>query len=302
MTKRAAKQPLGPSYVRRVVLIPDEVFANLPHGRLLAVFRVTGAGQYDRAERHHVRRPDTTVPYYVENILMYCTGGTGTVGFGDRTWPVHAGDMAFVPACTPHEYAASAREPWSLYWAHFRGESCGALFETLGVSARKPLLHVGTNPKIAGWFTEVLDTLDLGFSHSNLLYAASCFQKLLAYVFYLVKHEAPHERNTFDVRDVIGEMLGNLDEQFRVQDLAKRYGLSKFHFSRRFKERTGYAPIDYFIRLKMQKAAELLLGGPHSIRAIARRLGYEDPYYFSRAFKKMTGVSPAHYRAHRSAT
>jgi transcriptional regulator GlxA family with amidase domain len=51
----------------------------------------------------------------------------------------------------------------------------------------------------------------------------------------------------------------------------------------------------------MEQAAGLLEQSDDDIRAVARSVGYHDPYHFSHAFKAATGVSPSHYRArHRS--
>ncbi|MCB0166075.1 MAG: helix-turn-helix transcriptional regulator, partial [Anaerolineae bacterium] len=69
--------------------------------------------------------------------------------------------------------------------------------------------------------------------------------------------------------------------------------------ARVFKKKTGYAPIDYFIRLKIQKACELLETTDQQVSEIGHSLGYPDIYYFSRLFKKVVGLSPRQYRAER---
>ena len=56
------------------------------------------------------------------------------------------------------------------------------------------------------------------------------------------------------------------------------------------------SPVEYFNRLKMQRACELLRFSTKGVKEIGRELGFEDPYYVSHAFKKLTGVSPATFR------
>ena len=56
-------------------------------------------------------------------------------------------------------------------------------------------------------------------------------------------------------------------------------------------------PIEYFLRLKIQKATQLLSLTGLSIKEVAASIGISDPYYFSRLFKKMTGSSPSAYRS-----
>jgi AraC-like DNA-binding protein len=60
--------------------------------------------------------------------------------------------------------------------------------------------------------------------------------------------------------------------------------------------RIGYAPIDYFIWLRMPCACQLLNPTNMSVKAIATALGYEDPLYFSRLFRRVNKTSPLAYR------
>jgi AraC-like DNA-binding protein len=55
-------------------------------------------------------------------------------------------------------------------------------------------------------------------------------------------------------------------------------------------------PYQYYMQLKIKKAAELLEQKDASIKEVAYSLGFEDQYYFSRFFKKKTGVAPSAWR------
>ena len=52
----------------------------------------------------------------------------------------------------------------------------------------------------------------------------------------------------------------------------------------------------YFIRLRIEKAKELLSYNEHNISEIAYQLGYASVAHFSRQFKEKVGVSPTGYR------
>jgi hypothetical protein len=58
----------------------------------------------------------------------------------------------------------------------------------------------------------------------------------------------------------------------------------------------GCAPKTYFERLRLHKAAGLLLTTGNSVKAIAGKMGYRDALYFSRTFRRVHGVSPSEYR------
>ena len=94
----------------------------------------------------------------------------------------------------------------------------------------------------------------------------------------------------------ISFMLRHLDEPLQVATLAARVNISPSHFFALFKRQIGCAPIDYFIRLRMQHACRLLDETVMSVKEVAAALGYDDPFYFSRIFKSVNQVAPSEYR------
>lgn len=69
------------------------------------------------------------------------------------------------------------------------------------------------------------------------------------------------------------------------------------HFLRLFKEQTGRTPLEYFTRLRMEKAALSLLETDQAVQDIAFACGYDNSKYFSRLFRQYEGLSPKQYRA-----
>jgi transcriptional regulator GlxA family with amidase domain len=98
------------------------------------------------------------------------------------------------------------------------------------------------------------------------------------------------------IEESIAFMLRHLDEPIQVATLAARANISPSHFFALFKRRVGCAPIDYFIRLRMQRACRLLDETLLSVKEVAAALGYDDPFYFSRLFKSVNRVAPSDYR------
>jgi len=94
----------------------------------------------------------------------------------------------------------------------------------------------------------------------------------------------------------IAYMLRHLNEPLQVATLAAQVNISASHFFALFKRQTGCAPIDCFIRLRMQHACRLLDETELSVKEVAATLGYDDPFYFSRIFKSVNRVAPSEYR------
>ncbi|SFF31908.1 ABC-type Fe3+-hydroxamate transport system, substrate-binding protein [Paenibacillus algorifonticola] len=120
------------------------------------------------------------------------------------------------------------------------------------------------------------------------------FQKLI----YLLM-ESHASRTDVDPRHAVESTIEYLklhyDEAITIEDLAGIAQLSRRWYTTLFKEITGENPSDYLIRLRIDKAKELLTMSKESLYAIARKVGFEDEHYFSRRFKQKVGVSPRFY-------
>ena len=70
-----------------------------------------------------------------------------------------------------------------------------------------------------------------------------------------------------------------------------------FHFARQFKTATGHPPHDYLIRLRVDRAQELIRqrGREWTLAAIAHECGFADQSHMARHFKRVLGVSPGEF-------
>ena len=96
---------------------------------------------------------------------------------------------------------------------------------------------------------------------------------------------------------VIEYMSVRLAEPLTMDALAREAGISVHHFSRRFREQTGFTPYDYLVRLRMEAAATFLRTSDLTIGEIAHACGYARPAAFAAAFLRHRGCSPTAYRA-----
>ena len=92
----------------------------------------------------------------------------------------------------------------------------------------------------------------------------------------------------------------HFNERINVSRLAEKVNLSSSYFWALFKEKTGYPPLDFLIRLRMYRACQLLDSTDLTVKKIAETVGYKDSLYFSRLFKSVHGLAPTGYRAARS--
>ncbi|HEY1661788.1 MAG TPA: AraC family transcriptional regulator [Verrucomicrobiae bacterium] len=98
------------------------------------------------------------------------------------------------------------------------------------------------------------------------------------------------------IRRSIVYMVAHLDQPIQISALAAQANVSPSHYFALFKQQIGRPPIDYFIRLRMDHARELLNSTSSSVKEIAAIVGYHDQFYFSRVFKSVHRVAPTEYR------
>ena len=79
-------------------------------------------------------------------------------------------------------------------------------------------------------------------------------------------------------------------------DLARAAGLSASHFNRLFRRWTGRSPGEFVLHRRVEHARKLLGDVGLSIKEVAARSGFDDPYYFSKVFRRIDGLPPTHFR------
>jgi len=89
----------------------------------------------------------------------------------------------------------------------------------------------------------------------------------------------------------------NLGETHTLEDLASVANFSRFHFHRIFTAMTGETPFQFLTRLRVEKAAALLVNNRRmTIGEVAFQCGFSGLALFSRTFRQFFGVSPTAWR------
>lgn len=104
---------------------------------------------------------------------------------------------------------------------------------------------------------------------------------------------ASEKRSLYEIKDYID---CHFNRDIRLSIFAERYFLSKEYLSKLFREEFGFTIYEYVLKVRMEKAKELLSDPEVKVLTISAYLGYQDNNYFSRAFKTYYGVTPTEYR------
>ncbi|WP_248924569.1 helix-turn-helix domain-containing protein [Paenibacillus hamazuiensis] len=85
-------------------------------------------------------------------------------------------------------------------------------------------------------------------------------------------------------------------EDFSLDMLAEKLGMSATYLSMYIKEKTGANFSDHINRVRIREAKRMLASVELSIQHIGERIGYRNVTSFNRMFKKFTGMAPGEYR------
>lgn len=86
-----------------------------------------------------------------------------------------------------------------------------------------------------------------------------------------------------------------------LESISEKFYFNPCYFSTMFKDRVGMTFVKYLLKLRIQKACELLLKSNKKIYEIATVVGYKEVKYFNRVFKNEMNISPDEYRRVNSA-
>lgn len=127
--------------------------------------------------------------------------------------------------------------------------------------------------------------------------ALACFMLLTADLSRFYAHfDAPAAHGLQRLGSVISHLEQHYAEPLSLDELSAVGCMSRRHLSRVFRSALGCSPLDYLVRLRINKALELLTETDVPIATIAHQVGYADSNYFARQFRRVVGVSPRQAR------
>ncbi len=244
--------------------------------------------------------------------FLYIVQGEAKIQCGSAYYTARAGDLIVVNSNELHHgvggsddlfYYALIADP-TLLQGSFSDTAETRFLEPIRQSRLLLRNHISGNDEIAQCIQSIvreLDEQELGFE----LAVKSLLYRLLT---LLIRMHAPTVLSKIEHAERIKNMkrfdpvLRYIDENYNkpltVEELASIAGLSRFHFSRLFKEMTGRTLSAYILSFRLNRADYLLRHTELTVSEIAALTGFSDIYYFSRAFKKQKKSAPSSLRKH----
>lgn len=213
--------------------------------------------------------------FYFENAVIATPGSFVLFAPGEKQHHIHNGNKTA-----------------EFYYIHFR---CKALPMQATLKTSQ-VYYLPFKRQLCDIFEELIEEM----LNKKPFYEELCIYKLL-HLLTLFERDTVNINNpskaTFDrIARAVQHMNRYYNSNFTLTDYADMCNMSKYHFSRVFKEVTGRTPLEYRNDIRLEHAAELLREEQLSVEEVSTALGFSSASYFSFAFKKKFGSSPKNHQ------
>ena len=149
---------------------------------------------------------------------------------------------------------------------------------------------LGDDDPIAGWLAQAVERCGADDAVARAQGGVRVLQVLLA---LLSRNEPAVDHR---LRRVERFVAAHLAEPLDADALAHAGGLSASQLRRLLLQWTGLSPMAFLRRARVDRARRLLADPDLSIKQVAFRCGFTDPFHFSRVFRRVDGLSPTQFR------
>lgn len=228
-------------------------------------------------------------------ILQYTLRGEGRLRYENKVHPLESNDLMMVRIPHDHHYwfPEHFRKPWEFFFLCLTGQEVIRTIDWL-ISINGPVIHFESETHATKTMLETYracrsGTLDTAFKQSEAAYS------LLMALCEELKPEA--DRNLpAEIQRVIKYVDHHFSEAIDIDQMADIAGLSRYHFSRRFRAHLSVSPRQYLEQQRLKDSCNYLLEPKLSIQEISERCGFNDPNYYAKVFKKAFGLTPREFR------
>lgn len=229
-------------------------------------------------------------------LLILVEEGCGTVTVGEETLALQEGDVAFLDCHQPYSHCCDAREPWKILWVHWNGQVMPHLYEVF--RQRNVSVVLGG---AADWVEPVLlrlESIAREEAPDYELYESECLTQLMTLLLTKKPERGGHASGeTLQKWKQIHQYLEeHFAEKITLENLGKRFSVSKYYMLRGFKRRYGVTIVQFINQCRMNYAKNELRFTDKQIDTIAEECGIHDSSYFNRIFRTTEGISAGAYR------
>ncbi len=194
-----------------------------------------------------------------------------------------------------HRYKPAMEKGWTEIWVGFSGQIAEILMKNSFFSRKNPVIQNCANMLVLNLLKSLFQLISeepFGYQRT----ASGVFHQLLAEICNIQKGSELNRQSSSLLSKAKYLMHKKIDGAIDFHSFCNNHSISYSKFRIDFKQQTGYAPLQYFLLMKVEKAKDLLNNTDMRSKEIAFQLGFKSDHYFSRVFKMKTSLSPKEFR------
>lgn len=227
--------------------------------------------------------------------LEFVERGEGLLTLGGNKHDLRPGTFFVYGPGMAHRIESSAQNPLSKFFVAFQGSEVEAFLKEFEISTGM-VAHCHKGDSVRRGFNMLIDR---GVRKSKLTIPLCSL--IVRELLLLCRDDSAGAVDTDSTayltytraRDYIDEGFLGLAS---LEAVAKGCGVEAAYLCRLFARFHDESPYQYLTRLRMDYASSLLLEEGASVRSVAQRMGYKDPFHFSRVFKSVHRIPPSKFR------
>ncbi|MBR3978712.1 MAG: helix-turn-helix transcriptional regulator [Oscillospiraceae bacterium] len=231
----------------------------------------------------------------VDYGIQFIEAGRCTFEDNGRVRVAGAGSLLLQFPGVRQHYSFQKEDNTHLMWAHFSGTSCQMLERlNTGETVHIKLSDVKTFKLV---FDQMLKANNIRQSNYETI-CGGYITVLLGLILRSVdeQQEKALGQGREHLLKVIHYMNVNFAQSIDLKKYAHMCYVSPSRFMHLFKDYTGFSPYRFQLKIRVERAVEMLEYTSLRVEEIAELVGYEDCSYFCRIFKRFTGHTPLFYR------
>jgi len=245
-----------------------------------------------RNSQEKVFRPQGFPDYHYLHTLE----GKGELIVNNQTFIIDENQGFFFYPNVPHEYYRVGNK-WSTIWLTFNGPAVQSILNALKISNFE-VFDLSNKPTLEG----ILFTIYHKVKNQNYITNIECSHLIYNFILNLAiavenKIDMNFKGNYIRLSPVLKFIEENYQFEITLEDISNIINLSPQHLCNLFKKTFNITPYEYLIKVRIQKAKELLIKeNDIQIKKVCFDVGFRNLSYFSYMFKKIEGVTPSEFK------
>ena len=246
---------------------------------------LTWCGHYFCTNSYFMERE--TYPYV---LVIFVRDGNMDVRYCGKNYLISKGDVLLIDCVNPHYYRA--HDGLEFLYVHFDGICSHEVTEMIIQNNNSPVFRRSHNLQVGQEIFKRVQFFSKG-GMTNIFQDAFHIERLL----YLLSCDAEEKISEVSpMEKIITHIHENFTRTITVEELAKIANVSTSYLAHTFKKQTGYAPVEYVLKMRMERAMMLLTHSSKTVAEISEEVGYDSLPAFIKIFKRKTNYSPSAYR------